>query len=50
MVRIGFAYIVLVPHNIEERVQGQIVVGAGEAGKGSENSACEEHAVEVLLS
>jgi hypothetical protein len=49
MVIIKFTYIVLVPHNVEERIKGQIIVGTGEAGKGSENGTSKEHAVEVLL-
>ena len=42
-------YIVLVPHDEKECVQGQIEIGPSEARKRAKDASGEEHVVEVLL-
>ena len=42
-------YVVLIPHNVEECVEGQVEIGAAEARQRSEDAAGEEHAMQVLL-
>ena len=42
-------YIILVPHDVQECIQGQVVISPTEAGKSTEDAASEEHAMEVLL-
>ena len=42
-------YVVLVPHDVEECVEGQVEIGAAEARQRSEDATGEEHAVQVLL-
>ena len=42
-------YVVLVPHDVEECVEGQVEIGAAEARQRSEDAAGEEHAMQVLL-
>ena len=43
-------YIILIPHDIEESIEGQIVVSTAKAGKRSKDASGEEHAMQVLLS
>ena len=42
-------YIVLVPHDVQESVEGQVEVGSTETGESSEDAACKEHSVQMLL-
>lgn len=43
-------YIVLVPHNVQEGVKGQVEVSSAEARKGAKDAPCKEHSVQMLLS
>ena len=42
-------YIVLVPHDVQERIKWQVIVSSAEAGECAENAASEEHSVQMFL-
>ena len=42
-------YHILVPHDVEEGVEGEVVVSPCEAGDRSEDGSSDENAVQVLL-
>ena len=42
-------YIILVPHDIQESVEGQVEIGPAEAGKGAKDASSEEHSMQMLL-
>ena len=43
-------YVVLIPHDEEERIEWEVIVSTAEAGKSSEDATSKEHSVQVLLS
>ena len=43
-------YVVLIPHDVQEGVHGQVIVSTAEARQGAKDAPSEEHAVQVLLS